>query len=222
MPDLVLNGTLLVIILLIGTVVLRQVRTNVKNQLELTTLRDELTTINHSLQALAMLDGLTGLANRRQFDLFLANSLKRSALSGRPVGLIMLDIDFFKRYNDTYGHVAGDNCLRRVSDALKNLPLRQTDLIARYGGEEFAIVLPDATSDAALRIAQSAVEAVREMGIPHESTTLEGGVVTLSAGCFAMIGSKTQDSLFIKEGADHALYQAKHAGRNRAVSHPPG
>lgn len=220
MPDLVLNGTLLLIIILIGTVVLRQVRTNVENQLELTTLRDELTTINQSLQALAMLDGLTALANRRQFDVFLAQSLKRSSISGRPVGLIMMDIDFFKRYNDTYGHVAGDNCLRRVGDALKNLPLRQTDLIARYGGEEFAIVLPDATLDAALRIAQTAVQAVREAAIPHESTELPEGVVTLSAGCFVLIGSDAaQDAQRIKEGADHALYQAKHNGRNQAISH---
>ncbi|ARJ43971.1 GGDEF domain-containing protein [Pantoea alhagi] len=218
MPDLVLNGTLLLIIVLIGTLVLRQVRTNVENQVELTTLRDELTTINQSLQALALLDGLTGLANRRQFDLFLGQSLKRSALNGKGVGLIMMDIDFFKLYNDTYGHVAGDNCLRRVGEALKNLPLRQTDLIARYGGEEFAIVLPDTSPDATLHIAQSAVDAVREAAIPHESTTLEAGVVTLSAGCIVLVGSDDgQDAQRIKEGADHALYQAKHDGRNRAL-----
>ncbi|GLR09631.1 GGDEF domain-containing protein [Mixta theicola] len=223
MPDLVLNGMLLIVIVMIGTVVLRQVRTNVENQIELTTLRDELTTINQSLQALALLDGLTGLANRRQFDIFLAQNLKRSAISGRPVGLIMMDVDFFKRYNDTYGHVAGDNCLRRVGEALKNLPLRQTDLIARYGGEEFAIVLPDATPDAALRIAQSAVEAVREAAIPHKSTALKDEVVTLSAGCFVLVGSDTgQDAQLIKEGADHALYQAKHNGRNRAVVNEAG
>ncbi|WP_275556598.1 GGDEF domain-containing protein [Mixta sp. Marseille-Q2659] len=219
MPDLVLNATLLMIILMIGTVVLRQVRTNVENQVELTALRDELTTINQSLQALAMLDGLTGLPNRRQFDVFLLQSLKRSAASGRPVALIMMDIDFFKRYNDTYGHVAGDNCLRRVGEALKNMPLRQTDLIARYGGEEFAIVLPDASLDAALRIAQSAVEAVRETAIPHESTSLEERIVTLSAGCFALTGHHvTLDAQHIKEGADLALYQAKHQGRNRATT----
>ena len=218
MPDLVLNGTLLMIIIIIGTVMLRQVRTNVENQVELTTLRDELTTINLSLQALAMLDGLTGLANRRQFDVFLTQSLQRSAVSGRPVGLIMMDIDFFKRYNDTYGHVAGDNCLRRVGEALKNMPLRQTDLIARYGGEEFAIVLPDSSPDAALRIAQNAVDVVRDIALPHESTTLTEGVVTLSAGCFVMVGNDAaQDALLIKEGADHALYQAKHQGRNRAI-----
>lgn len=223
MPDLVLNGTLLLIIILIGTVVLRQVRTNVENQLELTMLRDELTTINQSLQALALLDGLTGLANRRQFDLFLTQSLKRAAISGRPVGLIMMDIDFFKRYNDTYGHVAGDNCLRRVGDELKNMPLRQTDLIARYGGEEFAIVLPDTTLAAALRIAQIAVETVREAAIPHESTALPAGVVTLSAGCFVVAGSDAeQDAQHIKEGADHALYQAKHNGRNQAVINEAG
>lgn len=218
LPDLVLNGTLLLIIVFIGGVMLRQVRTNVENQVELTALRDELTTINQSLQALAMLDGLTGLANRRQFDLFLAQSLKRSAIGGTAVGLIMMDIDFFKRYNDTYGHVAGDNCLRRVGEALKNMPLRQSDLIARYGGEEFAIVLPDTTADAALAIAQSAVEEVRKMAIPHQSTALAEGVVTLSAGCCVISGGDSgQETLLIKEGADQALYQAKHAGRNRAV-----
>ncbi|ORM81799.1 GGDEF domain-containing protein [Mixta gaviniae] len=224
LPDLVLNGTLLLIIVMIGTVVLRQVRTNVENQIELTALRDELTTINQTLQAMALLDSLTGLANRRQFDLFLAQSLKRSALTGKPVALIMMDIDFFKLYNDTYGHVAGDNCLRRVGEALKQMSIRQTDLIARYGGEEFAIVLPNATLEVAKRVAENAVGAVRAMAIPHESTQLPAHIVTLSAGGFALQGSgDAQDAQLIKEGADRALYEAKHNGRDRAVvqSAPP-
>ncbi|QHM70738.1 sensor domain-containing diguanylate cyclase [Mixta intestinalis] len=223
LPDLVLNGTLLLIIILIGTVVLRQVRTNVENQIELTALRDELTTINQTLQAMALLDGLTGLANRRQFDIFLMQSLKRSALSGKSMALIMLDIDYFKLYNDTYGHVAGDNCLRRVGETLKNIPVRQTDLIARYGGEEFAIILPDATLEVAQRIAESAVDAVRAIAMPHGSTRLATGTVTISAGGFALIANgEAQDAQQLKEGADRALYQAKNNGRNQAVVMPPG
>ncbi|WP_312449592.1 GGDEF domain-containing protein [Mixta calida] len=220
LPDLVLNGTLLLIIIMIGAVMLRQVRTNVDNQIELTALRDELTTINQTLQAMALLDSLTGLANRRQFDLFLAQSLKRSALTGKPVALIMMDIDFFKYYNDTYGHVTGDNCLRRVGEALKNMSMRQTDLIARYGGEEFAIVLPNATLEVAKRVAENAVKAVRSIAIPHESTQLPGRTVTLSAGGFALQSSgDVQDAQLLKEGADHALYEAKRNGRDRAVVH---
>lgn len=218
LPDLALNGALLLIIVVMSLMVLRQVKTNVRNQIELTDLRDDLTLINQTLQAMALLDGLTGLANRRQFDLFLAQSLKRSALTGKPVSLIMIDIDYFKRYNDTYGHVAGDRCLLQVGAVLKTLSHRKTDLVARYGGEEFAIVLPDTESQDALHLAWRAVNAVLDAAIPHQSSALAMKMVTISAGCYGLQGrDDEQDALKIKEGADAALYQAKRDGRNRAV-----
>jgi len=154
LPDIVLNAMLLLGTLIMGALIFRVVRVNVRDQTELTMLRDELTSINHTLQTMALADGLTGLANRRQFDLFLSQALKTASLTGRPVSLIMLDIDYFKRYNDAYGHVAGDNCLRHVGEALQKLNLRQSDLIARYGGEEFAIILPDTDRDAAFITAE--------------------------------------------------------------------
>lgn len=218
LQDVMLNLALLASILLMGISVLRQVRTNLKNQTELAQLRDELTTINHTLQAMALLDGLTGLANRRQFDIFLAQSLQRSARSGKPVALVMMDIDYFKRYNDHYGHVAGDNCLKRVGRILKSLPHRQVDLIARYGGEEFALVLPDTTLEQALAIAGRVVSAIHNAAMEHVTSDVAQQVVTLSAGCFAMIGTGAEeDTQQLIDGADKALYRAKHQGRNQVA-----
>ncbi|MBP2171273.1 diguanylate cyclase (GGDEF)-like protein [Erwinia toletana] len=223
LQDMALNAALLISILFMGGSVLRQVRTNIKNQSELAHLRDELTSVNHALQALALVDGLTGVANRRQFDTVLEQSLQRSASNGQPVSLIMMDIDYFKRYNDTYGHVAGDNCLKRVGEILRAMPHRQADLIARYGGEEFAIVLHDTTLQEARVIAQRAVDVVRETAISHQSSDRPEHVVTLSAGCFTLTASGNPgDVRRIKEGADRALYAAKRNGRNRvsALSTP--
>lgn len=221
LPDLILNVLLLLGTLLMGAIVFRQVRMNVRNQTELAALRDELTSINHTLQLMALADGLTGLANRRQFDLFLSQSLKTSALSKKPVSLVMLDIDFFKRYNDFYGHVAGDTCLRTVGEIIQRLKLRNSDLIARYGGEEFAIILPDTGPEAALFVARQAVTGVRSAKIPHGESGSTNKVVTISAGCFSLIGSGSEeDANRLKEGADKALYMAKIQGRDRALANP--
>jgi len=218
LPDIVLNAMLLLGTLIMGALIFRVVRVNVRDQTELTMLRDELTSINHTLQTMALADGLTGLANRRQFDLFLSQALKTASLTGRPVSLIMLDIDYFKRYNDAYDHVAGDNCLRHVGEALQKLNLRHSDLIARYGGEEFAIILPDTDRDAAFNIAQRAVAAVRAIQLPHSESLTGTKVVTLSAGCYSLIPrGSDDDARMLKEGSDAALYSAKMAGRDRAV-----
>lgn len=218
LPDIVLNAMLLLGTLIMGALIFRVVRVSVRDQTELTMLRDELTSINHTLQTMALADGLTGLANRRQFDLFLAKSLRAASLTGKPVSLIMMDIDYFKRYNDRYGHVAGDNCLRHVGEALQKLNLRKSDLIARYGGEEFAIILPNTDRDAAFNVAQRAVDAVHAIALPHDDSLSGVKVVTLSAGCYSLIPSGSDDDARqLKEGADAALYSAKMTGRNRAV-----
>ncbi|MDU6443047.1 MAG: diguanylate cyclase, partial [Pantoea sp.] len=117
--NLLLNLALLCAITGMGIMLLRQVGANVRNQIELTYVRDELTNINHTLQSLALVDGLTGLANRRQFDALLEQGLLKSLKTGDPIALVMIDIDCFKRFNDTYGHVAGDECLQDVAHALK-------------------------------------------------------------------------------------------------------
>lgn len=219
--DIALNLLLLLIIMAIGLIVLRQVRINVKNQTELTHLRDELTVINRMLQAMALIDGLTGLANRRQFDIYLRESVKQASASGKPVSLVMMDIDFFKRYNDAYGHVAGDKCLETVSNALRNMLLRDNALVARYGGEEFAIILPETAAEEALAIARRAVENVRRCRIPHCETEIAESVVTLSAGCATVTGTGNyMDIQALKHQADAALYEAKRQGRNQAVGSP--
>lgn len=214
--DVVLNLVLLMMITGMGMFVLRQVKANVRNQIELTQVRDELTTINHTLQTLALIDGLTGLANRRQFDAMLEKALQRSYTSGEPVSLIMFDIDFFKRYNDTYGHVGGDACLQKVGVILKGLTHRSGDVVARYGGEEFAIILPFTGKADAEKVARRAVAAVMSAGIVHESSGLPEGVVTLSAGYCALISDGQADQAErLKQQADRALYEAKSSGRNR-------
>lgn len=213
--NVLLNLTLLFAITGMGILVLRQVGTNVRNQIELTFVRDELTSINHTLQSLALVDGLTGLANRRQFDALLDQALMRSHKTGDPLALVMIDIDYFKRYNDTYGHVAGDECLQDVARALKGCVHYHSDIVARYGGEEFAIILPNTDLSEAQIVAEQAVRTVRELGIAHESSELPEGVVTISAGYHALVSAgDTADAEQLKRSADRALYQAKRSGRN--------
>lgn len=214
--DVMLDLALLLGIVLLGAYVLSQARRSLRYQQELTRLRDELTAANLSLENLAHADGLTGLANRREFDLFLQQSLLDAAQQGQPVSLILMDIDYFKRYNDTYGHVAGDACLQAVAAALKGLALRASDKVARYGGEEFAIILPGATGADALSIAGAAVKAVSARNIPHNSSSIAAHV-TLSAGCatFQPESDRPEPQALIEQ-ADEALYLAKHGGRNQA------
>ncbi|WP_343550605.1 diguanylate cyclase [Pantoea sp.] len=217
--NVLLNVALLLTITGMGVFVLRQVGTNVRNQIELTHVRDELTTINHTLQSLALVDGLTGLANRRQFDALLEQALLRSEKTGEPLSLVMIDIDFFKRYNDTYGHVAGDECLQDVGQALKESVKYHGDVVARYGGEEFAIILPCTRIFEAMNVAERAVNNVQASGIAHATTDIIDGVVTISAGYSTLISSgKTGEAEQLKQEADKALYQAKRNGRNRAVA----
>lgn len=217
LTDVVLNLILLTMIMGMGVFILKQIRANVRNQLELTQVRDELTTINHTLQSMALIDGLTGLANRRQFDVVLEEGLQRSKKTGEPLSLIMIDIDFFKRYNDTFGHVAGDMCLKKVGGLLKGATHRHTDLVARYGGEEFAIILPFTSAPDARQFADRAVKVIRDAAIVHTSTELPERVVTISAGCGTIISNgEDNEAELLKKKADNALYHAKRNGRNRA------
>ncbi|WP_338152926.1 diguanylate cyclase [Chimaeribacter arupi] len=217
LTSVTLNVVLLAVLMGMGLVVLRQVRTSIRNQLELTQTKDELTTLNRTLQSLALVDSLTGLANRRHFDALLAQGLARSQKSGEPISLIMMDIDFFKHYNDTYGHVAGDMCLKKVGGLLSNITYRHTDLVARYGGEEFAIILPFSNAADAKQLADRAVRAVNGAGMVHGATLLPHKVVTISAGCCTIIADGHEgEATEFRERADAMLYEAKRLGRNRA------
>lgn len=217
--DLILSLALLIVILVLGAFVLRQARRTLRYQRELTRLRDELTAANYALENLAQSDGLTGVANRRHFEHMLTDSLQNARLSGQPVSLILFDIDYFKRYNDTYGHVAGDDCLKKVAAVLKNTARRKNELTARYGGEEFAIILPEQTLSAAVALAESIIAAVNQLAIPHHTTELPQKHVTLSAGCAVYLASDSQQrKQALIERADEALYRAKRTGRNQVMS----
>lgn len=211
--------TLLLLISGMGWLVLRQINVNIKSQHDLTRVRDQLTAVNHTLETLALLDGLTGLANRRQFDIFLQETILQSAATGKKMALIMMDIDMFKKYNDHYGHVEGDKCLQSISNVLSNIPRRKEDLIARYGGEEFVIILLDTSVEGATSFAQRALDAIRERQIPHIDTLRDEKIVTASAGVYVFVGSEATDAAehAIRQ-ADRALYQAKHAGRNCIIA----
>lgn len=179
-------------------------------------------------------DGLTGVANRRHFDLMLGREWRRSLRSGLPLSLLMIDVDFFKHYNDRYGHLAGDRCLKAVAAALAGGTRRASDMVARYGGEEFAVLLPDTSPEDALRLAQAMRAAVQQLAVGHEGSavcpvvTVSVGVATMRPGPvmatrrFAQgnAGSSTRSlPLFTQlvDAADHALYRAKDEGRNRVV-----
>lgn len=213
---LILCCLLLMIIFALGYFLLRNLSQTIRDQAELTRVRDQLTAMNRTLQTLALVDSLTGLANRRQFDLYLDRCLERTSKLRKPLALLMLDVDSFKRFNDTYGHLAGDECLKRVGDALLHLPHRSDDMIARYGGEEFAVILPGSNQEGALRFAESALAAIAALAIPHENSDHPAKIVTISIGLHVMQEGVTEDPRKTLIGdADKALYQAKTRGKNR-------
>jgi len=182
--------------------------------------RSQLTVKAHVdlLRHLAFVDGLTGIHNRRHFDTQLATEWSRASRSGRPLSLLMCDVDFFKRYNDHYGHQAGDDCLRRVATTLRATLKRPADLIARYGGEEFACILPDTDLDGALHLAEQLRQAVRAAGIEH-AASVTADVVTLSIGAACQLpgpGMSTGNAAVLLRAADKQLYCAKELGRNQA------
>jgi len=173
---------------------------------------------NKILQKLSSLDGLTGIPNRRSFDEVLLKEWNRSKRHSNAISLIMLDIDFFKLYNDHYGHQGGDDCLKRVATALKNSLHRETDMLARYGGEEFSAILPDTNIEGALKLAENMRSNVQSNQIPHEKSKVSD-YVSISIGVASTVPS--QDSTppdILIAAADQALYKAKEEGRNRVAA----
>ncbi len=167
-------------------------------------------------QFLADQDPLTGLANRRHLDQVLDMEWNRNLRHGRPLSLIMADVDFFKLYNDTYGHKAGDECLRTVAAVLKSFARRPGDLAARYGGEEFLLVLSEAPAEDAARLAEEVRTAVKALGLPHRASKVEP-VVTVSLGVATAIPNVDSDPGSLLQAADQAMYQAKRDGRNKSA-----
>jgi diguanylate cyclase (GGDEF)-like protein len=167
------------------------------------------------LRQLAFIDGLTGVFNRRCLDERLHAEWARAAREQQPLALLIIDIDVFKRYNDMHGHLAGDDCLRRVAQRLSSELTRPGDLLARYGGEEFACVLPDTDAAGAFGVAQRLEQAVRALQIPHPASPV-AGIVTVSLGVAVARPRPGEDALGLVESADQQLYEAKRAGRGRA------
>jgi diguanylate cyclase (GGDEF)-like protein len=168
------------------------------------------------LQELSFVDGLTGISNRRQFDLSLQAEWQRAQRSGQDLSLIMLDIDYFKRYNDSYGHLAGDECLRIMGSMLRSMVKRSTDVLARYGGEEFVILLPDTSAQGAGLVAKRIADELAGLNLPHKASQL-GGKLTVSMGCATCKVTTGSKPDILVGAADEALYQAKGTGRNRFV-----
>jgi len=177
----------------------------------------ELSAANRKLEALSNTDGLTQLANRRRFDKVLEAEIFRLRRSGAPLSLIMLDVDFFKKFNDTHGHVAGDECLRQVGALIKSLVNRPTDLSARYGGEEFAVILPETNSEGALAIAERLRRGIAGLAIPHAASSVAKHV-TASLGVVTVIPNIALSATELVKLADTQLYQAKQNGRNRIAA----
>lgn len=166
------------------------------------------------LRSLVMLDGLTGVANRRRFDEALATAWRQAQRDATPCALLMLDVDFFKRFNDRYGHQAGDDCLRAVAAALQQALTRPLDLAARYGGEEFVCLLPATAADGMRKVGERLLQAVRALAIEHADSSA-ADVVTISVGGAVAYPAQGGDAAQLVEAADAALYRAKQGGRAR-------
>jgi diguanylate cyclase (GGDEF)-like protein len=184
---------------------------------ELLAVTMELRETNERLARLSHQDGLTGLANRRRFDLDLMRELGRARRERRALSVVLADVDHFKAFNDLYGHPAGDECLRKIAGALQTACRRPLDTAARYGGEEFALILPDTTEDAARDRAVEAMRAVAALEIPHRGPG-SFGIVTISLGVSGCVPEADIVVDTLVERADRALYAAKHAGRNTVVT----
>lgn len=180
---------------------------------ELEKLTDQLQEVNAYLVAISRTDSLTGLYNRRYFDEILSTEWKRCWRTGAAIALIMLDIDHFKLYNDTYGHQGGDQCLKQVSSAIRDCARRAGDVAARYGGEEFAIVLPETTESNAVVVSRNILENVENLAIPHAASKT-ASIVTISIGMATLNPSPENSITELIERADKALYLAKEEGRN--------
>lgn len=201
---------------LIGWCLILDIRRRTQVEGELRIAQQQLLGSNRQLELLAMKDALTGLANRRCFDETLATEARRAQRDGSSLALLMIDIDYFKRFNDALGHVAGDACLQAVGHVLDACVRRPSDLVARYGGEEFAVIMPDTDIEGAAVVAQLILQRLQQENIAHPTSPVTR--VSLSIGIAAARGSHLDPVQGLIECADQALYQAKTAGRNRFMT----
>lgn len=173
----------------------------------------EMQRLNHELEHLSFTDGLTGISNRRMFDKRLESEWMEARDTGKPVSLIVLDIDHFKRFNDIHGHIAGDECLKQVARALLNVVRRADDVVARFGGEEFIILLPETDQEVAHELATSCSDAIAQLRIPHGGSDVSPYVTASFGVGTARSTEPMSHETFVRE-VDRVLYRAKAAGRN--------
>jgi len=166
-----------------------------------------------SVEAQALTDGLTGIANRRRFDQYLAIEWRRGRRDHQTLSLLMLDVDLFKSYNDTYGHQRGDSCLKQIAESCLDVVSRPGDLVARFGGEEFVVVLPNTDSQGAMYVANEICAALRGRRLPHTGSPF--GIITISIGCATLVPQADRHAPDLIAIADQVLYSAKHNGRNQ-------
>lgn len=185
-----------------------------KHEVEIKEMAEQLEIERNYAQAEAITDGLTGLYNRRYFDNILRKEFYRLKRTGEPLSLIMIDIDYFKNYNDTYGHLEGDNCLKFVSTSIRKIVARTTDIVARYGGEEFVVILPMTNEIGALKIAENIRQEIENLNLPNSSSKISN-VLTISLGVTTALRMIVESPNQIIHLADDALYKAKKNGRNR-------
>ncbi len=176
----------------------------------------ELEKINRDLKRLSFKDPLTGLWNRRKYDQTIALEWRRCLRYKRPISLILLDIDYFKEFNDSYGHMAGDECLIKIGEMLKNSLFRSSDMVARYGGEEFTVLLPDSGKEEAITVADMLRQKIESMNIPNEKS-LVSNYVTVSIGIYSTVPDSNSSYEDLFNATDRALYQAKDNGRNQVI-----
>lgn len=179
----------------------------------------EMRELNEKLERYSFIDGLTRITNRRMFDEHLDNEWHRALRIDSALSFIMIDIDFFKNYNDHYGHLQGDDCLVKIAQTLKTVASRSSDIVARYGGEEFAILVPNANVKQACQLAERCRQAIIDLQIPHATTAVDGlNVVSVSIGVSCMTPTMKSSAFTLIDIADKRLYKAKHNGRNCVVS----
>lgn len=206
--------SLIAVIGWLGARLVRQISLSERTEAELREAKQALEQLNHALEMLSFEDSLTGLGNRRRFDASLVEECRNGARYQTALALIMIDVDHFKRYNDLYGHPAGDECLRLVGAAIREARMRTCDVVARYGGEEMAVLLPQTGRDGALAAAERIRQCVEALGIVHAGSPF--GYVTISLGVAAFVPASPEDAATrLLANADRALYTAKGAGRNQ-------
>lgn len=205
-------------VVLSAVLIQRSLRNNYQSRLaQLQQERQQLEVLNEELHHQAASDGLLGMANRREFERVLTLEWRRSARERQPLTLLMVDVDCFKRYNDTYGHLAGDDCLQQVAAALKDAAARPGDLVARYGGEEMAILLPHTGLAGAMHMARRVHALLAERAIAFTASPVADHV-TVSIGVSALLPAPNANPHTLIKQADDALYTAKESGRNRTES----